>query len=98
MRNIAFCVDEADRVSSLEGAVLVRVYERCWDTWLLVREFSPLPDIGSVAKALEDCFALVCEELGDASDWFERSGLWVWELPGDPQELAEVVWQEKLAA
>lgn len=98
MRNIAFCVDDADRVSSLESAVLVRVYERCWDTWLLVREFALAPDLGAVVRALDDCFAVVCGELGEANDWFERSGVWVWELRGDPQELAEVVWQEKLAA
>ncbi|HNY29565.1 MAG TPA: hypothetical protein PKO15_01640 [Fibrobacteria bacterium] len=98
MRNIAFCVDEADRVSSLESAVLVRVYERCRDTWLVVREFALLPDLGSVVGALDDCFALVCGELGEADEWLERSGVWVWELRGDPEELAEVVWRENLAA
>lgn len=98
LRAIAFCVDEADRVSSLEDATWVRVYERCWDTWCLAREFAP-GNLTEFAEALGDCFALVCREIGpNLARSIAGGGPWVWELPGDPVELAEVLWRDQMAA
>jgi len=95
LRAIAFCIDELGQVASFEGAVLVRVYERCLGSWEAVRDVPLVRDMAVLTAALKDCAALVGEEIGGLiqSD-LERLGLRVWELPGDPQELAEVVWND----
>lgn len=98
MRNIAFCVDDADRVCSLQQAAAIRVYERSRTGWWRPARDLPVPGPGEVPAALSDCVALVCLESPEAFATCEQAGLWVWELPGDPLELAEVVWQDQMAA
>jgi hypothetical protein len=95
LRAIAFCIDELGQVASFEGATLVRVYQRCLGSWEAVRDVPLALDIGALGVALKDCAALVGEEIGSRLQAdLESLGLRVWELPGDPQELAEVVWKD----
>jgi hypothetical protein len=98
LRAIAFCIDELGQVASFEGASLVRVYGPCLGSWEAVRDVPLACDVGALGAALKDCIALVGEEISSRirSD-LERLGLRVWELPGDPMELAEVVWKDEVA-
>ena len=98
LQAIAFCVDERDIVTTFEGASLVRVYQKCLGTWEILREVPLVRDVGALGATLADCLALVGEEIGSLirSD-LERLGLRVWELPGEPSELAELVWKEEAA-
>lgn len=92
---IAFCVDDVDQVTSLEGARQVRVYERCLESWRVAREFPLIRDARDLAHALADCFAFVGDGLGVFAQEFERLGTTVWELAGDPGELADLLWKER---
>jgi hypothetical protein len=97
LRAIAFCVDELGRVAPFEAAAWVRIYERYLDTWVLVRELPHVRDLDFLAG----CLAVVGESVGSrVRSELERSGIGVWELPGEPEDLAEVVWkeEERLAA
>lgn len=98
LQAIAFCVDERDLVATFEGASLVRVYEKCLGTWEVAREFPLVRDVGALAATLADCLALVGDGIGlRIRQDLERLGLQVWELPGEPSELAELVWSEEVA-
>jgi len=98
LQAIAFCVDERDQVATFESASLVRVYQKCLGTWEVLREFPLIRDVSDLAATLADCLALVGDGIGSRirSD-LERLGLQVWELPGEPSELAELVWREEEA-
>lgn len=98
LQAIAFCVDERDQVATFESASLVRVYRKCRGTWEVLREFPLVRDVSDLAATLADCLALVGDGIGSRirSD-LERLGLQVWELPGEPTELAELVWREEAA-
>ena len=98
LKAIAFCVDEQDIVTTYESASLVRVYQKCLGTWEVLREFPLVRDVGDLAATLADCLAFVGEGIGSRlrTD-LERLGLQVWELPGEPSELAELVWREEAA-
>jgi len=98
LQAIAFCVDERDIVTTFEGASLVRVYQKCRGTWEVARELPLIRDVGALGATLADCLALVGDEIGSRIRLdLERLGLQVWELPGEPCELAELVWREEAA-
>ena len=95
LKTIAFCVDELGRIVPFEAAPLVRIYERCLDSWVLVRELSLVSDLG----LLGGCLALVSESVGAIARLeLESAGVGVWELPGEPEDLAELVWTEEQRA
>lgn len=95
LKTIAFCVDELGRVVPFEAAPLVRIYERCLDSWVLVRELPVVHDLA----LLGGCLALVGESVGTlVRTELEGAGVGVWELPGEPEDLAELVWSEELRA
>lgn len=89
---IAFCVDEIGRVVSFEAASWVRLYQRCLDTWVAVGDLPP----SAASHFLAGCMAVVGESVcGPLRAELERRGVGVWELPGQPEDLVELVWNEE---
>ena len=100
---LAFAVNETGISVPLEQAHLLRIYSQRSGEWIVSREWS-LSDlritlsesVGDAVRALsaflQDCFTLVAGDFPEpVRRELEREGLDLWELRGEPTELAEVI-------
>lgn len=100
---MAFAVNETGISVPLEQASSLRVYDLQSGKWTISREWS-LQDlrvtitesisdaVRSLAACLQDCFTLVAGEFSEPVRMeLERTGIDVWELRGEPTELAELI-------
>ncbi|MEK7391813.1 MAG: Fe-only nitrogenase accessory AnfO family protein [Fibrobacterota bacterium] len=104
---MAFAVNETGISVPLEQAITLRVYDHQSGEWIVSREWSindlrttiseSLSDaVRSLAAFLQGCFTLVVGEVPEAlRAELERLGIDVWELRGEPMELAEIICHEE---
>lgn len=100
---LAFAVNETGISVPLEQASSLRVYDLQSGSWTVSREWSlndlrititeSIADaVRSLTACLQDCFTLVAGEVSEpVRIELERSGIDLWELRGEPTELAEVI-------
>ncbi len=100
---MAFAVNETGISVPLEQASSLRVYDLQSGKWIVSREWNirelsititeSIGDaVRAIAALLQDCFTLVAGELTEAVRVeLERKGIDVWELRGEPTELADVI-------
>ncbi len=103
MTTMAFAVNETGISVPLEQACSLRVYDLQFGKWTVSREWNirelsitvseSINDaVRAIAALLQDCFTLVAGELAESvRAELERKGIDVWELRGEPTELAEVI-------
>lgn len=101
--SMAFTVNETGIIVPLEQASSLRIYDLQSGQWCISREWgmgdlritfseSISDAVRAIAAYLQGCLTLVAGELsGPVREEFERSGIEVWELRGEPTELAEVI-------
>jgi hypothetical protein len=104
---MAFAVNETGISVPLEQAIALRVYDHQSGEWMVSREWSindlrttiseSLGDaVRSLAVFLQGCITLVVGEVPEAlRAELERLGIDVWELRGEPMELADLIWNEE---
>jgi len=108
MTTMAFAVNETGISVPLEQASSLRVYSLQSGKWVVSREWN-LHDlritisesigdaVRSLAVFLQDCFTLVAGEFADPiRQELERMGIDVWELRGEPLELADVIHDDEI--
>lgn len=100
---MAFAVNETGISVPLEQASSLRVYDLQSGKWTISREWN-LQEFGvtitdsigetvrSLLACLQGCFTLVSGEFSEPVRMeLERTGIDVWELRGEPTELAELI-------
>ncbi len=109
---MAFTVNETGISVPLEQASSLRVYDLESGKWTVSREWNirelsitiseSIGDaVRSLSTCLQGCFTLVAGELAEpVRAELEREGIDVWELRGEPTELADVISadEDRLAA
>ena len=102
--SMAFSVNETGMSVSLHEASFLRVFVLQAGEWIAVRELDlwDLESLGGlvheIMRFLADCLTLVAPDLsGPEREELERGGIGIWELAGDPCELAELIWSEESA-
>lgn len=105
---MAFAVNENGISVPLEQASSLRVYDLQFGKWTVssewnIRELSitiseSISDaVRAIAALMQDCFTLVAGEFADPIRLeLERLGIDVWELRGEPLELADVIHDDEL--
>jgi len=100
---MAFAVNETGISVPLEQASSLRVYDLQSGKWTVSREWS-LNDwrvtitesigdaVRSISSSLQGCFTLVAGECSEpVRTELENKGIDVWELRGEPTELADLI-------